>query len=95
VVVTRLPGADGAEPVRSRVRYTVQVGSFASEANARNLERELAASVPGVEVVRRDVAGDTYFRVRVGNFTARSDALALAERLAARGHSVVIMERDR
>jgi rare lipoprotein A len=95
VVVTRLPPGDGAEPVGSTVRYTVQIGSFASEANARSLEREMAGIVPGVEVVRRDIAGDTYFRVRVGNFMARSDALALAERLAARGHSVVIMERDR
>jgi hypothetical protein len=71
------------------------VGSFASEPNARSLEQGLTGSIPDVEVVRRVVGGDTYFRVWVGNFARRSEALALAERLAARGLSLVIMERDR
>lgn len=95
VVVTRLSAGDGTEPVGARVRYTVQVGSFVFEANARSLERDLAGSFPDVEVVRRAIGGDTYFRVRVGIFAGRSEAMALAERLASRGLSVVIMERDR
>ncbi|MBI4842668.1 MAG: septal ring lytic transglycosylase RlpA family protein [candidate division NC10 bacterium] len=95
VVVTRLAPGDGPEPAGLSVRYTVQVGSFASEPNARSLEQSLAGSFPDVEVVRRVVGGDAYFRVRVGNFARRPEALALAERLAARGLSVVIMERDR
>jgi rare lipoprotein A len=94
VVVTRLASGDDSASAGS-VRYTVQVGSFPSEGNARSLERGLAGSFPEVEVVRRVIGGDTYFRVRVGNFAHRSDALALAERLAARGLSVLIVERDR
>jgi rare lipoprotein A len=94
VVVTRLPPGDSTEPAWLTVRYTVQVGSFTSETKAKGLERDLTGSFHDVEVVRRVIGGDTYFRVRVGNFAARSDALALAERLAARGLSVVIMERD-
>ena len=94
LVVTRLAVNDRGEPVGLAVRYTVQVGSFISEENARVLEQSLAA-IPEVEVVPRVIGGDTYFRVRVGNFTRRQDAVAMAGRLAARGHSVVIMERDR
>ena len=95
VVVTRIPGGDGAEGIGPSVRYTVQVGSFISEVNARGLQRELVGSFFGVEVVPRAVGGDTYFRVQVGNFVSRSDAVALAQRLAAQGLSVVIMERGR
>jgi rare lipoprotein A len=94
VVVTRLAPADGAEPVGLAVRYTVQVGAFTLEENARVLERKLA-DVPQVEVVRGVFGGETYFRVRVGNFSKRPDAVPLARRLAARGLAVVIMERDR
>ncbi len=95
VVVTRLPAADGAGPAGLTVRYTVQVGSFTSEANAKRLERSLVRTFPEVEVVPRAIGGNTYFRVRVGSLAHRSDALALAERLAARGFTVLIMEQDR
>lgn len=95
VVVTRLPSGEGPEPVSLAVRYTVQVGSFTAEENARALERTLAGAFPDVEVVRRVIGGEAYYRVRVGNFARRSEALALAQHLAARGLSVVIMERDR
>jgi rare lipoprotein A len=95
VVVSRLAPGDGAEPAALAVRYTVQVGSFTSEANARSLERSLTDGFPNVEVVRRTIGGEVYFRVRVGDFGRRSDAVALAERLAERGLTVLIMERDR
>ena len=95
MVVTRLPGGDGTGGTGASVRYSVQVGSFISEVNARGLQRELLANYSNVEVVPRAVGGDTYFRVQVGNFVSRSDAVALAQRLAAQGLSVVIMERGR
>jgi len=95
VTVTRpATGNDGA-PVGLVVRFTVQAGSFASAENARLLERSLSGAFPGVEVVRRTVGAETYFRVWVGDFTRRADAQTMAERLAARGHSVLVVERDR
>jgi peptidoglycan lytic transglycosylase len=94
VVVTRLAPAEGGELVGQVVRYTVQVGAFTQEENARVLEQSLA-DVPQVEVVRRVFGGETYYRVRAGNFSSRPDARALARKLAARGLTVVIMERDR
>lgn len=93
VVVTRLASTDGDEPAGLAVRYTVQIGAFTLEENARALERSLA-DVRGVEVVRRVIGGETYYRVRAGNFSRRPEALALARKLAARGLAVVIMERD-
>ena len=95
LVVTRLSPGNGAEAASLKVRYTVQVGSFTSQANARSLERTLAANFPDVEVVPRMIGGDTYYRVRVGDFGGRSEAMALAERLAAHGLTVLIIERDR
>ncbi|HYL81036.1 MAG TPA: septal ring lytic transglycosylase RlpA family protein, partial [Candidatus Acidoferrum sp.] len=88
LVVTRLAPADGGEAVGQLVRYTVQVGSFTLEENARALERSLA-DVPGVEVVRRLIGGDAYYRVRAGNFSSRPEAAALARSLMTRGLAVV------
>ncbi|MBI4572788.1 MAG: septal ring lytic transglycosylase RlpA family protein [candidate division NC10 bacterium] len=95
VVVTRRVLGDGAEPTPLTARYTVQLGSFVSEGNARDLAHSLVGSFPDVEVVRRAIGGDVYYRVRIGNLDRRAEALALAERLAARGLSVLILERDR
>jgi rare lipoprotein A len=95
VTVTRpATGSDGT-PLGLAVRFTVQAGSFASAEKARLLERSLSGAFSGVEVVRRTVGAETYFRVWVGDFTRRADAQAMAERLAARGHSVLVVERDR
>lgn len=94
VVVTRLAQTDGGEPAGLIVRYTVQIGAFTLEENARALERSLA-DIQGVEVVRRVIGGEAYYRVRAGNFSRRPEALALARKLAARGLAVVIMEQDR
>jgi rare lipoprotein A len=92
LVVSRLEGeASAAGPIR----FTVQVGSFAAEANARRLQQTLAGSRPDVEIVRSVVGSDTFYRVRVGNFVSRGEAVAVARALAAQGHDVLIMEQDR
>jgi rare lipoprotein A len=95
VAVTRPATGDAGGTLGLAVRFTVQVGSFSSLENARALERSLGDGFPGVEVVRRTVGADTYYRVWVGNFFRRADAKAMAERLASRGLSVLILERDR
>jgi rare lipoprotein A len=95
IAVTRLASAEGGGSARLSVRYAVQVGSFVSIENARAMERSLTEQFSGVEVVRWDAAGRTYFRVWVGNFTRRADAQSMAEKLAKRGSAVLIVERDR
>jgi len=95
VTITRLAiGGQGAT-LGPAARFTVQVGSFIALENARALERSLADGFSGVEVVRRTVGQDTYFRVWVGDFPRRADARVVAERLAGRGLAVLIVERDR
>jgi rare lipoprotein A len=95
VTVTRLATGEGGAPLGLAARFTVQVGSFASPENARALERSLAGEFPGVEVVRRTVGAETYYRVWVGDFALRWDAESMAERLARHGLSVIVLERDR
>ena len=95
LTVTQPAIAPGGIPLGAVARFAVQVGSFNSLENARAVERSLAEGFPGVEVVRRAIGAETYFRVWVGNFTRRSEAQPVAERLAARGLAVLIVERDR
>jgi rare lipoprotein A len=95
VTVTRPATGDRGVELGSTARFTVQVGSFVSAENARALERSLAGRVSGVEVVRRDIGGDTHYRVWVGDFRRRADAQAMAVELASRGLPVLIVERDR
>ena len=92
LVVSRLEGeAASASPVR----FTVQVGSFTSEENARRLQQILGAGRPDVEVAQRTIGGGNFYRVRVGNFTTRGEAQSAARALAGQGHQVIIMERER
>jgi len=95
LTVTKPAIAPGGVPLGAAARFSVQVASFNSLENARAVERSLAEGFPGVEVVRRVIGTETYFRVWVGNFARRSEAQAVAERLAARGLAVLIIERDR
>jgi peptidoglycan lytic transglycosylase len=95
VTITRLAVGEQGVALGPKARFTVQAGSFISLENARALERSLAEGFPGVEVVRRTVGQDTYFRVWVGDFSRRADAMAVAEKLARRGLAVLVMERDR
>jgi len=95
LTVTQPAIARGGIPRGATARFAVQAGSFNSLENARAVERSLAEGFPEVEVVRRVIGAETYFRVWVGNFPRRSEAQAVAERLAARGLAVLIIERDR
>jgi rare lipoprotein A len=95
VTVTRLATGNAGTTLGLAARFTVQVGSFISPENARALERSLVDGFPEVEVVRRTVGRDTFFRVWVGDFARRTDARAMAERLAGRGLPVLVIERDK
>ena len=64
----------------TRLGYTIQVGAFAVEANARKLVRSLAAS--GLEAFYFP-AGSGLYKVRFGDFPSREAAVREAGRLAA------------
>jgi cell wall-associated NlpC family hydrolase/photosystem II stability/assembly factor-like uncharacterized protein len=64
----------------TRLGYTVQVGAFAVEENARKLVRSLAAS--GIDAFYFP-AGSGLYKVRFGDFPSREAAIREAGRLAA------------
>ena len=65
--------------------FTVQVGAFANEGNARRLAAGLGRSWPQVAVVRFDRGDAVFFRVRVGKLKELAQAKDLQIRLRAAG----------
>jgi Flp pilus assembly protein TadD/cell division protein FtsN len=73
--------------------YSVQLGSFASEANAHRLADQLNAKGYGVSVSHyRDHNGREWFTVRAGNYASADEATAAANRIrdAERVPAVVV-----
>src|SRR4030043_488368 len=70
------------EPVQ---RFTLQVGSFAEEANAQKLAEQLRKSFENVLVTTVESLTQKYHRVRVGQFETRESALVIAEKLSQMG----------
>jgi cell division septation protein DedD len=84
--------ADAAAPpatAESSGTYVVQLGSFASRANADRLARQVHSQGFPVSV-SRGTSGHLY-RVRVGPAHDRAAASELAQQLRARGHSGAIV----
>jgi rare lipoprotein A len=86
VEILRLPVASPGG-----ARFFVQVGSFASLANAEALKDRLAADAPGVFIAPFAAESRTYYRVRVGA-RDRTEAERIADRLAAAGLPVLLIE---
>ena len=66
--------------------YTVQVGSFVKEENAKNLLRKLSENGYPAYLEEIDRLGKVVYRVRVGRFAQRKDAEALETRLSQEGY---------
>ena len=78
-----------AASAESSGSYVVQLGSFASRANADRLARQVHAQGFPVSV-SKGTSGHLY-RVRVGPAHDRASASELAQQLRARGHSGAIV----
>jgi len=72
-------------------RYYVQVGSFVSEDNARDLARKLRPKFPDVVVSPYASAFWTYYRVRV-KAKDRDARLRIAQVLSEDGYKVILFE---
>jgi len=70
--------------------FTVQVGSFVSETNARNLAEQLRKDFDNVQVTTMETPTQKYHRVRIGQFDTRESAMRTAERLAQMGFKVLV-----
>jgi DedD protein len=90
------PAAPQATPVTvtnsAGKGWMVQLGTFASQANAQRLAQQLSGRGFQVSVIRGTTARRLY-RVLVGPTRDRAGALRLAARLRAAGHSGSIVPR--
>lgn len=91
IVLLRTPPAHLVATPRA---YTLQVGSFADERNARALKARLDAVTAGGYVSAVAAEGQTFYRVRVGRYGSREAAMQAATRVASHGLTVVLMESD-
>jgi len=62
----------------------IQVGSFASEDNARKLDSKLSG-IGAVNIAKTEAAGKEWWRVRVGPFNSRTEAAAALEQVHQAG----------
>jgi DedD protein len=73
--------------------WLVQLGSFASRANAEHLAQQVRSQ--GFEVsVSQSSSGRHLFRVRVGGAKTQAGALALEQKLRALGHSGTVLPKQ-
>ena len=64
--------------------FTVQVGAFTVEENAKGLSARLLDRYPEVLILPFEADGKTYFRVRVGNFTEEDQARKVGRQIEKR-----------
>jgi DedD protein len=89
---TRTPGGREGGAGASGA-WVVQLGSFASRANAEHLAQQVRSQ--GFEVsVSQSSSGRHLFRVRVGAAKTQAGALALEQKLRALGHSGTVLPKQ-
>lgn len=81
----------GTDNAKQQPAWAVQLGSFASEANAERLTTQLKARGYKAFVSRLDSGSRTRYRVRVGPEEDRSRAESLADRLRRDGQAAVVV----
>jgi rare lipoprotein A len=74
--------------------FTIQVGSFTNESNARRLAQGLKVRHRDVYITTTYLEGRTYYRVRIGSFKSKDRAYQFAKGLAEEGYSILIMRKN-
>lgn len=73
--------------ILSELTYSVQVGSFSNEANAKNLTQQLLdKGYPAYTEEVSSALGEKSYRVRVGKFSVRREAVELDSKLSQEGY---------
>jgi len=75
----------------SDIYYTVQVGSFASYNNAKNLTNKLISQGYDAYTPEINPNDAKIYRVRAGRLKSRSEAIQLEKKLSAEGHPTKII----
>ncbi len=80
-------------PKRSSQKFSVQVGSFVQEANARALKKALQRSFPGVYIIPFKTSTHIYYRVRI-KAKNQDSARSMASRLMEAGYTAIVLEEQ-
>lgn len=80
-------------PKKSSQKFSVQVGAFIQEKNAKALKKELQQSFTNVYIGRYKTASQTYYRVRV-RAKDQDSAKEIARRLINAGYSAIVLEEQ-
>ncbi|UCE42804.1 MAG: septal ring lytic transglycosylase RlpA family protein [Candidatus Aminicenantes bacterium] len=83
----------GISPKRSSQKFSVQVGSFTWEKNAKSLKNELQKDYKNVYIVRFKTVNQVYYRVRI-KAEDQDKARAIARRLTRAGYSAIVLEEQ-
>jgi DedD protein len=81
------------EPASPAAGWTVQLGTFASRANAERLVRDLKVQGFAAFLTETGSGGRELYRVRVGAAGDRASAEALGAKLRAAGHTGTLTQR--
>ncbi len=80
-------------PPQTSLKFSVQVGSFTTEANALALKDVLKTEYQDVYVKKFRTSHQIYYRVRIKAET-REDAQELTRRLQAAGYTAIVLEEQ-
>jgi rare lipoprotein A len=80
-------------PKKSSQKFSVQVGSFVQEKNAKSLKNELRKHFPDVYISRFKTANQVYYRVRI-KAKDQKTARRFAERLIGAGYLAIVLEEQ-
>ena len=80
-------------PKRSSQKFSVQVGSFIQEYNAKSLKKELQKNFRNVYIARFKTVYQIYYRVRI-KVKDQDTARAVAKRLIGAGYSAIVLEEQ-
>lgn len=83
--------AAGAEPFV----YFVQVGAFASQADAEQQRARVGMMGLKARISEREQAGRTMYRVRLGPFNKKDEATSLQDRLAGEGLEAALVRVEK
>lgn len=82
---------EGTRAIGTPIRYYVQVGSYAQQANARRVCDRLAGYYRDVRIDQVNAGTRCFYRVRMGAFTTRDAARERAQDSARFGYPIVIV----
>lgn len=80
-------------PKRSSQKFSVQVGSFVQEDNAKTLRNELKRNFQNVYITPFKTVNQIYYRVRI-KAKDQDMARAVAKRLIGAGYSAIVLEEQ-